>query len=156
MDRVIKTNQAFYETPWRKQIQWIIFFLVLLILFGLIAGIYLSINADATTIGRQIQNDRIRIQKLENQIADQESHLAMLLSATEMEKRAINMGFHYAKPDEILYLAVEGYKKPTHAVMASETENFLPSSVPVMTPEFTQTLWDLVKERISFPDLLIR
>ena len=156
MDRVVKSNQAYYETPWRSQLQRIFFFMVVLILLGLIAGIYLSVNAEAATIGRHIQNKRIQINVLENQIADYQSQLAIITSAAEMEKRAINTGFRFANSDEITYMVVEGYSKPSHAVLASETEMFIKSKPPSLSPEYSQTIWDLVQEKISLPDMLTK
>ena len=88
MDRAIKFTQAYYQTPWRKQLQRIGLFLAFLVVCALVAGVYLSVNSRAAGIGRQIQYDRELIDKLEKQIADQQSQLAILTSAAEMEKRA--------------------------------------------------------------------
>ena len=130
--------------------------MVILILLGLISGIYLSVNAEAATIGRQVQNNRNQMNILENQIADYQSELAIITSAAEMEKRAIDLGFRFAASDEIAYMVVEGYTKPSHAVLASETEMFIKSSAPALSPEYTQTIWDLVQEKISLPEVLTR
>jgi len=154
MDSVIKNHQAFFETPWRKQLQRIGLFLVALVLFALIAGIYLSVNAKAATIGRQIQNDRIRINQLENEIADQQSQLAILTSATEMEKRAKALGFYQASSDEILYLGIEGYQGRTPAVFASEAKTFITASAPTLSPEYTMSLLDWLQSNFSFSSFL--
>jgi len=130
--------------------------MVVLILLGLIAGIYLSVNAEAATIGRQIQNNRIQMNVLENRITDYQSHMAVITSAAEMEKRALNIGFRFVNSDEITYMVVEGYTKPSHAVLASETEMFIKSSPPSLSPEYTQTIWDLVQEKISLPEVLTK
>ena len=42
-----KQIQAYKQTPWRVQLQWIGLFLLGLILVAAITGIYLSINAQA-------------------------------------------------------------------------------------------------------------
>jgi cell division protein FtsL len=142
MDSLIKNNQAFFETPWRKQLQRVGLFLVALVLFAIIAGIYLSVNAKAATIGRQIQNDRLQISELENEIADYQSQLAILTSATEMEKRAGALGFRQASTDEILYLVIEGYYGRQPAVLASDAKSFITVTSPTLSPEYTMSLVD--------------
>lgn len=154
MDRVIKINQAYSLTPWRKQLQWIGLFLSVLVIFAVIAGVYLNVNAKAATIGRQIQNDRNRINELENSIADQESQLASVTSISAMEERALTLGFRYANSDEILYLPVEGYNGRPPAVLASETREFVPSRTPTLSPAFTQSLLEWIRERVKLPSVM--
>jgi len=151
MDRAIKFTQAYYQAPWRKQLQRIGLFLAFLVVCALVAGVYLSVNSKAASIGRQIQYDRNFIDKLEKQIADQQSHLAILTSATEMEKRAIEMGFHSANSDEILYLVVEGYNGRNPVVLAEESNFFVPVASSTLAPEFTQSLFDWVQFKLSLP-----
>jgi hypothetical protein len=154
MERAIKTNQAYYETPWRKQLKRIGLFLAGLVLLGLIAGVYLSVNARAATIGRQVQNDRIRINEFENEIADKQSQLAILTSASEMEKRALAMGFRHASSEEILYLVIDGYQGRETAVLASEAKSFMTSTTPTISPEYTQSLYDWLNKKVSLPPVL--
>jgi cell division protein FtsL len=151
MDRAIKFTQAYYQTPWRKQLQRIGLFLVFLVVCALVAGVYLSVNSRAASIGRQIQYDRDLIDKLDKQIADQQSQVAILTSAAEMEKRADEMGFHSVNSDEILYLVVEGYNGRTPAVLAVESKAFVPATSPTLAPEFTQSLFDWVQIELSLP-----
>jgi len=154
MERAIKTNQAYYETPWRKQLKSIGLFLACLVLLGLIAGVYLSVNAKAAIIGRQVQNDRIRINEIENEIADKQSQLAILTSASEMEKRALDMGFRHANSDEILYLVIEGYQGRETVVLASEVKSFVTSTTASISPEYTESLYDWLYKKISLPPVL--
>jgi hypothetical protein len=154
MERAIKTNQAYYETPWRKQLKNIGLFLACLVLLGLIAGVYLSVNAKAAIVGRQVQNDRFHMNELENEIADKQSQLAILTSAAEMEKRAFAMGFFHANSDEILYLVIEGYHGKEPAVLASEVKTFVTSSAVKISPEYTESLYDWLYKRISLPPVL--
>jgi len=156
MDRAIKTNQAYYEIPWRKQLQRIGLFLAILVLLGLIAGIYLSVNSKAATIGRQIQNDHILISELENSIADKQSQLAILTSAGEMEKRALEMGFYRTNTDKILYLVVKGYNGRTPVLLASEQTMFVPSSHQTLPTEFSQSLIDWLQEKLTLPTAVNR
>ena len=52
-ERVI---QAYRKTPWRAQIQWIGYILLVLVSMALIAGLYLAITAETATAGVFIQN----------------------------------------------------------------------------------------------------
>ncbi len=45
MERVYGLTQAYSQAPWRKQLQLIGIFLVVLVFFALVAGIYLSVTA---------------------------------------------------------------------------------------------------------------
>jgi hypothetical protein len=149
MDRVLKITQAYSLTPWRKQLQVIGLFLMVLVVLALIAGVYLNVNARAATIGRQIQNYHIAIEELEFLIADQQSQLAFLTSASEMEKRALALGFRRATSEEILYIKVEGYRGRSPAVMASESVSYVTARPSVVSPAFTQSLLDWVAQEIS-------
>lgn len=149
MDRVLKINQAYSLTPWRKQLQIIGLFLVVLVVFALIAGVYLNVNARAATIGRQIQNYHQEIEALEFRIADQQSQLAIITSASEMEKRAQDLGFRPATTEEILYIQVEGYNGRSAAVMASESVTYVPASPVIVSPAYTQSLLDWVTQELS-------
>ena len=156
MDRVQKINQAYSLTPWRKQLQLIGMFLVVLVVLALIAGVYLNVNARAATIGRHIQNHRNRIDDLDKEIATKQSQLAILTSASGMEQRAIDMGFRHVNSDEILYTVVDGYNERTPVVLASEIKMFTPSqSTPVLSPAFTQSLFDWIQQKFSLPPVLL-
>jgi cell division protein FtsL len=156
MDRVQKINQAYSLTPWRKQLQRIGMFLVVLVVFALIAGVFLNVNARAATIGRQIQNYRNRMDELDKEIANQQSQLALLTSASGMEQRASALGFRHAYSDEILYMVVDGYNGRTPAVLASEIKIFTPSqSTPVLSSAFTQSLFDWIQQEFSLPPVLL-
>ena len=149
MDRVLKITQAYSLTPWRKQRQVIGLFLMVLVVLALIAGVYLNVNARAATIGRQIQNYHIAIEDLEFRIADQQSQLAHITSASEMEKRAQDLGFRRTTIEEILYIKVEGYRGRSPAVMASESVSYETARPSVVSPAFTQSLLDWVAQEIS-------
>jgi len=149
MDRVINSNQAYNEIPWRKQIRLIFLFMAVLVIFGTIAAIFLSINSRAAIIGRQIQNMRIEMENIVDHIEDMESRLATITSSVQMEQRAIDLKFDFATSDEIHFLIIEGYGEPSHAIIAPETGNSMPSSNASLAPEYFQTIWDLVLDKAS-------
>src|SRR3970040_454163 len=106
MNRVQNLTQAYSQAPWRKQLQWIGLFMLVLILVALVAGIYLSVSAEASSQGSAIQAMYAQIERMEREIEDQKTQLAFLTSNDEMAKRAEEMGFLLVNKDEVLYIFV--------------------------------------------------
>jgi hypothetical protein len=120
-------------------------FLLVLVMVGLVAGIYLNITARAATIGREIQEMQEDILMLERINADLETKLASLTSIESMELRAQELGFRPLVPGESHYLLVSGYRGRQVVALAPPPGPVL-SSIPDLPPEFTQTLFDWLKE----------
>ena len=104
--------QAYRQAPWRIQLQWILLFLLGLTLIAFIAGIYLSVSARAATTGRDIQGMEAESETVERQIADLESQLALLTSASQMQQRA-KVGFEVIQPGTEIYLKIPGIHGPS-------------------------------------------
>jgi hypothetical protein len=147
MDQVLKITQAYSQIPWRKQIQSVGMFLVILVLCLIIAMIYVNVNAEAVAVGREIQYMQLSIEELERTIPDKQAQLAYITSAVEMEKRAIEMGFQPIDPGYALYIVIPGYAGRSEAVLA-------PPSVPAATqtrmlsPEYSLSLVDWLKQEL--------
>jgi hypothetical protein len=150
MYRVQNITQAYSQAPWRKQLQWIGLFMLILILGAMVAGIYLSVSAQASTSGREIQIMYSDMEEIRRNIKDMESQLAFLISNAEMEKRAEELGFYPVESDDIFYILVPGYIKPDQANLANPPGSSLPS-VPTISPEFTQSLVDWLSDRVFDP-----
>jgi len=150
MDRSRKINQAYAQKPWRRQLQQVGFFLAVLVLIVLIAGVNLRVNAEAAAVGRQIQLARNKVEELENEIIDKQSLIAELTSIAVMDHRAQELGFRRATSDEIIYLVVEGYGGRSPAVLASDGNSFVLTSTTQLPLEYTQTLFELFLENFSF------
>jgi len=150
MYRVQNITQAYSQAPWRKQLQWIGLFMLILILGAMVAGIYLSVSAQASTTGREIQIMYAEMEDIRRNIKDLESQLAFLISNAEMEKRAEELDFYPVESDDIFYILVPGYIKPDQANLANPPGSSLPS-VPTISPEFTQSLVDWISERVFDP-----
>jgi cell division protein FtsL len=150
MDQVLKITQAYSQIPWRKQIQSVGMFLVILVLCLVIAMIYVNVNAEAVAVGREIQDMQLAIKELEHSIADKQSQLAYITSAVEMEKRALEMHFHPLAPGDALYIVIPGYAGRSEAVLA-------PPSMPAVTrartlsPEYSLSLVDWLKQELYLP-----
>src|SRR4030042_2744041 len=98
MENVKRFTQAYYQAPWRKQLQYIVFFLVILVMGAVVAGIYLNVTARAVTVGQEIQVMQNQIDELKRAIADKETNLAFLASTSVMEQRASELGFRPVEP----------------------------------------------------------
>jgi type IV secretory pathway VirB2 component (pilin) len=132
--------QAYRQAPWRRQIQWIVFVLIVVVGAALVALVYLNISSQTATAGLEIQNMQSSIDELQQQIADQNSKLAWLTSATLMKARAQSMGFEMAMPQNELYIIVPGYQGRSTAVIAPSNISSLPQSL--IRSSYTQSLWE--------------
>lgn len=150
MYRVQSITQAYSQAPWRKQLQWIGLFMLVLILLAMVAGIYLSVSARASTAGREIQIMYRQMEDVSRNIEDLETQHAFMLSNTEMEKRAEELGFYPIESEEIFYILVPGYADPKQVILAEPPGSSLPSS-PTISPEYTQSLFDWLSERVFYP-----
>ena len=150
MDQVLKITQAYSQIPWRKQVQSVGMFLVILVLCLVIAMIYVDVNAEAVEVGRDIQDMQRSINDLERSIADKQSQLAYITSAVEMEKRALEMNFQPLTPGEAQYLVIPGYTGRSEAVLAPPS---MPATTPIrmLSPEYTLSLVDWLKQELYLP-----
>ena len=133
--------QAYRQAPWRNQLQWIVFFLLGLVLLAVVAAVYLSVSAASAQTGRDIQAMEMDSTDIENQIADLNTQLAMLTSAAQMQKRAKDMGFVSTDPSKQTFLMIPVYSGRQPAIMAPPPS---PASVPttLIKPSYTQSLWE--------------
>jgi len=149
MQNVQKITQAYSQAPWRKQVQWIGAFLLVLVFVWLVAALYLDVTARAATIGREIQDMQIgqienantqpneedlhSIEDLKRRNADLQAELAYLLSEKTMEKRASGLGYELTEPGTALYIAVPGYTPPQSVTLA-------PPPGPTVSSQDTQAI----------------
>ena len=150
MYRVQNITQAYSQAPWRKQLQWIGLFMLALIIVAMVAGIYLSVSAQASTAGREIQIMYAEMENIRRNVEDMETQIAYLVSNSEMEKRAEELGFLSVESDEIFYILVPGYINPGQANLAEPPGSTLPA-IPTISPEYTQSLVDWLSERVFDP-----
>lgn len=150
MDNVQRFTHAYSQAPWRKQLQLIGLFMLGVIIVALIAGIYLNVTARTATIGRNIQSLRFNIKEQELDIADLESRLALITSNREMQTRAEVLGFRQVDSDEIFFIVVPGYSGRQADRIAIQEVRPLPQT-KTLSPDYTQSLFDWVRERVFEP-----
>ncbi len=140
MNNVTQIVQKVRQAPWRVQRQWIGLFLLALVMMAMVAGIYLNVTVRATLAGRETQNLRNEITANEHINADSETQLAALTSVEAMQKRAEDMGFEPANPEDITYVVVPGYVMPTGVDLS--TPNSTRPATPIILPEYTESWFD--------------
>ena len=154
MYRVQNITQAYSQAPWRKQLQWIGLFMLALILIAMVAGIYLSVSAQASRAGREIQIMYAEMEEIRRNIEDMESQIAFMTSNTAMGARSQELGFTRVSSEDIFYVVIPGYSKPDQVNIAGFPGVSLPE-IPTVSPEYTQSLTDWLSERIFNPASLL-
>lgn len=154
MEKVKDFSQAYTQAPWRRQIQMLVVFLVLLVLGATVASVYLNVTAQAVSMGHDVQIMQDDIDQLSRSNADLETQLAYLTSEQTMKERADQMGFEPVQPDQIMYLKVQGY-------YSRQPINLAPAPGPVLvkntklSPEYSESLVDWFKVNVVVPASLL-
>jgi cell division protein FtsB len=135
--------QAYGQAPWRNQLKWIATFLLGVIVAALVAGLYLSISAQAVIMGFDIQAKNQDKVVIEQDIADLRNQLGDLTADPAMLERAKALGYDYVNPSDIEYILVTGYSGRQTASLAPQTatEEF---SEPPINPEYTSSLSEIL------------
>jgi hypothetical protein len=138
--------QAFQQAPWRVQAQRLGLVFMGLVVFGLTAGIYLSISASAYAAGVEVQQYENRQEELHRDIANMQTDKAMLVSSSNLEKRAHDLGFEVPSSDTLTYLVVPGYAGHELNIKTSPASQDMKHSL--IKPAFTQSLWEYLVQGI--------
>jgi hypothetical protein len=141
-----RLTQAYRQTPWRTQFQWIGLFLLGLILVATVAGIYLSVSAGAAAVGREIQQLEYEREMIAREIADKRTLLAQLTSTGQMSKRAGELGYQSIQPGAAQYMVITGFipRQPASLVTSTTYNAYQPSLVE---PRYTQSLLEWITEQ---------
>jgi len=140
--------QAYRRTPWRVQVQWIGYILLVIVIMALIAGLYLAITAETATAGVVIQNLDDQKRDVEFDIASLQSQIAFLTSAASMKSRAEELGYKIHDQENVHYLIIPGYAGRQTVILAPPPG---PNTVgqSVIKPTYTLSLWEWLYEGIS-------
>jgi cell division protein FtsB len=135
--------QAYGQAPWRNQLKWIATFLLGVIVIALVAGLYLSISAQAVTMGLEIQKSNREKIVIEQEIANLRNKLGDLNAGPAMLERAKALGYDYVNPSEIEYIRVPGYAGRETASLAPQTPP-VEYSEQTINPEYTRSLSEIL------------
>jgi hypothetical protein len=146
LDTVNHFVHAYKMAPWRVQRQWIGGFLLALVTFAMVAALYLDVTARAAIAGREIQDLTSRMTMLQHQSADLQTELGSLTSSSEMEARALELGYRPVEPGEAEYLVVPGYAAPRPEILSAMPQAGL--SAPTIPPEYTESLLEWLNKKL--------
>jgi hypothetical protein len=140
--------QAFKQAPWRKQIQNVGLFLLVLVIGLVIASIYLSISGRAATSGLNAYRMNLERETIEREIADRKATIAELTSSTVMEQRAKDMGFSRIKPSQAVYMIIPGYTGKKSVILAAppgidETKS------SIVIAAYRESIWDWLFQGVN-------
>lgn len=136
-----KLTQAYKQNPRRIQLQWIGRILLMLILAVLAIVMHLNITTRAAQAGVAIRVLEAERERLQHDISNNSTKLALLTSTVSMQKRAEELGFRPASSDQIEYIYLPGYIGKTSNVPVSRVSQFN-SSASIIRPAYTQSIWD--------------
>jgi hypothetical protein len=106
---IMGTLGSYQDIPRRFHKQWITGFLAIVILWSIIAGLYLSVTTQKTIAGRQIQEMQHDIGVIQKINADLQTDIALQLSSERLAKRAKDAGYVPLDVSAVDYIIVPGY-----------------------------------------------
>ena len=148
INRAQRFFQAYANTPWRRQVQVIGLFSAFVVVVALVASAYLWVSSLAATYGRQVQEIQATAQVLEENIEDLSAHLGELTTTERMQQLAEEQGYEPVSPWDLEYLVVSGYPEEQPLSIAPENQSLPENSKQELPPEFTQSLFDWVRDTI--------
>jgi hypothetical protein len=147
LPRVDHLIHAYRVAPWRAQRQWLGSALLMVVVFAMVAALYLNVTSRTAIAGRDIQELTDAIASSQQVSSDLQTQLAGLTSAASMKDRARELGFRPMEPDEVEYLVVPGYVAPEPINLSSSA---LPQlSALTIPPEYNQSLLDWLDDNFS-------
>lgn len=138
--------QAFQQAPWRVQVQRLGLILIGLVIFGFTAGLYLSISASSYATGVEVQQYDEKRDEIQRDIADLQTQKAMLTTSSNMEKRALDLGFKVPAQDVLTYMIVPGYTGRQLEIKTSPASQDIKHSL--IRPAFNQSLWEFMVQGV--------
>ncbi len=140
------TTPVIRPQPWKQQVQRLFGVLVFVLLLGLGYGLSLALEGRLVVTGYRIRDLQQQRAALQRSIADLSAQLATVTSYEVMAERAAALGYHPARPGEMLYL-------PAGDVSLVSSVPLQPShstSQPVIDPDlFPATYRESWLERLS-------
>ena len=142
----VGTLGRYQDIPLRFQKQWITAFLSLMVLVGIVGGLYLNIVSRTAITGREIQALQDDITAGQNDNADLQTQIATLLSNESLQARALAAGYVPLKGEDIDYIAVPGYfPQQDMTTVAPPIENTDLS----LSPDFSESLSSWLTRQIE-------
>ncbi len=137
-----RLKQAYKQKPWRIQIQWVGRILLVLIISIISIVLHLNVTTRAAKAGVEIRVMEAERELLNREINNNRTQLAIITSASVMQKRAEELGFLPATNADIEYLFINEYlnKEPEISFYQSTLKNINDQQID---PQYVQSIWDL-------------
>ncbi len=107
----------------------------------LISGVYLYLTAEATAAGTEIRDLELEREGLQIRIADLNTQLAHIRSASYMEQRAEDLGYRESPRDDIVFVYVPEYSGRQAVLLAPPPGNDSVNA-SIIKPAYRQSLWE--------------
>lgn len=124
--------------------------MVLVIVFLVISGVYLAVNARLAAAGREVMTLEERRTELLRLTSELGADLATRTAPETMMAKAGALGFHAAGPKDVLFIIVDGYVPPADFIAprppASDDDG-----QAMLSPAYTETLGDWLMRWIGTP-----
>ena len=141
--------QAYQQAPWRTRVQRIVAVLLVVVLVGLTAGVYLYISSQSAEAGLMIWDYEKGIKESKNKISELQTELAELTSYSRMEAKAQEMGYHRIVKGEGKFILVPGFYGRKTAKLTELMGAQQPKEQIVIRPSYTESLWDWLSDKYS-------
>lgn len=125
---------------------WITGFLAIMVLLGMLIGLYLNVTARAAIAGREIQNLEAEITANKRVNADLQTQIAGLLSYHALDERAKAMGFEPVKQEDLDYIVVPGYFPQQGVSLVTPTAD---ADILATSPEYTESLFSWLARQME-------
>jgi hypothetical protein len=138
-----RRTQAFRQAPWRLRIRWTSRTLLAVVVFLVVSGLYLAVNAKLARAGREVLSFESHRSELERVNGELTTDLAELTSPAVMGEKAAGLGFKPAGAGDVLYLPVDGYVPPS-AFVAPRPPASDSRGQSMLSPAYTETLGEWI------------
>lgn len=136
-------QHALRRTPWRTQRQALALAALAFFVALIIGALYLAQAAAVATLGRQLEEQIIVRNRMEQTNEQLRAEIARLQSMARLFERARELGFAQAERSDIEYLVIPGYDPAARAAVVPLPA--APTVVPVYDESFLgwlQEQWD--------------
>jgi hypothetical protein len=115
--------------------------MLLAIVFLVVSGVYLAVNARLARVGREVLTLEERRTELLRVTSELSSDLATRTAPDTMLAKAGALGFHAAGPADVVFLTIDGYVPPAEFI-APRPPAAEDSGQAMLSPAYTETLGD--------------
>ncbi|NIM94471.1 MAG: hypothetical protein GTO18_12280 [Anaerolineales bacterium] len=140
----VKEQNLPKQAPWRSVLRSTSSALLWLVILLIVGGMYLAINAKATTAGRDVLRLSAALDNAKNQRNELQATLAELLSPGRMIEIVSSLGFRETLLKDIIYVPFEGAPRDDEFEANHSESSEEEGSIPI-SPAYRETLVDWIE-----------